>query len=76
MLVAPPGSVVAAIGPEAQSDPGRFRPGGAAGSGTAGEAGGRLMPKVSELKTAGQIATEELADPEIRMPGHPVAHDH
>ncbi len=24
------------------------------------------MPKVSELKTAGQIATEELADPEIR----------
>jgi DNA-binding XRE family transcriptional regulator len=24
------------------------------------------MPKVSELKTAGQIAAEELADPEIR----------
>jgi hypothetical protein len=24
------------------------------------------MPKVSELKTAGQFATEELADPEIR----------
>jgi ribosome-binding protein aMBF1 (putative translation factor) len=24
------------------------------------------MPKVSELKTAGQVAAEELADPEIR----------
>src|ERR1700750_2787390 len=43
-----------------------LRPGGAPGSERAGEGGERLMPKVSQLKTASQIAAEELADPEIR----------
>ena len=39
---------------------------GAAGAGPACEGGGRLTPRVSELKTASQIAAEELADPGIR----------
>lgn len=42
---------------------------GAAGAGPACEGGGRLTSRVSELKTASQIAAEELADPGIRR-GH------
>ena len=34
------------------------------------------MPKVSELRTAGQIAAEELADPEIRREHERVALAH
>jgi ribosome-binding protein aMBF1 (putative translation factor) len=34
------------------------------------------MPKASELKTAAQIAAEELADPEIRREHKPVALAH
>src|SRR5580698_3173080 len=44
----------------------RFRTGGTPGGPAAGGPGGGLMTKLSELKTASQIAAEELADPEIR----------